>query len=227
MLIMWWQSAKDQAVITSDSKTVQIALIWDMLSNCSSYKRSIIKKLTIRTTTITIANSQLFQEREILESVPPSLTTITQIQAPQNRVIPTRPKRLGHRWSLSLRPWLQCSKLFPRGITMATWCNLKISNQWDSNWICSTIRTNISKTVLMTVLTFMAIAKTNNRQELLVQEAVPTLWSLMSLMRVHRCFHRVFQNHHKFYYKELKEISTLMKTNKISTIFIQHHSIRI
>lgn len=226
---MWWQSAKDQAVITLDSKTVQIEIKIDRLSHCSSYKRSTNHKLIIRRTTITIANSRLFQEREILESAPPSLTTITQIPAPQNRVIPTRPKRLGHRWSLSLRHWLQCSRLFPTGalITMATWCNLKISNQWDSNWTCSTIRTNISKTVRMTVLTFMAIAKTNNRQELLAPEAVPTHWSPMNLMKVHRCFHRVFQNHHKFYCKELKEISTLMRTNKISTIFIQHLSIRI
>lgn len=223
---MWWQNARDQAVITLDSKTVQIEIKTDRLSHCSSYKRLINHQRIIRTTTIMIANSQLFQEREILESAPPSLTTITQIQAPQNRVI-TRPKRLGHRWSLSLRHWLQCSRLFHTEALIMAWCNLKISNQWVNNWICLTTRTIISKTVLMTVLTFMAIAKTNNRQELLVPEAAPTLWSQMSSMKVPRCFHRVFQNHHKFYCKELKEISTLMKTNKTSTIFILHLSIRI
>jgi hypothetical protein len=114
----------------------------------------------------------------------------------------------------SLRHWLQCSRLFHTEALIMAWCNLKISNQWVNNWICLTTRTIISKTVLMTVLTFMAIAKTNNRQELLVPEAAPTLWSQMSSMKVPRCFHRVFQNHHKFYCKELKEISTLMKTNK-------------
>lgn len=177
-----------------------------------------------------IASNKWCPERVILESAPPSSTIITPIPAPQNRVILSPPKKQGRKWFQDQRrlpPYLKPSPTRTRTMPDAS-SNLKIFNRWDSNLTCWTIRLTqkSSKTVhLRRDPISTAMAKTNNRQQWLAQGAVPTHLLPMSSTREPRCFLRVFQNHPKYWYKELRGISTLMII-KIS-IFIQNQSIRI
>lgn len=175
-----------------------------------------------------IASNNWCPERVLLESAPPSSTITTPIPAPQNRVTLSPPKKQGRKWFLNRRRLLPYLKPSPTRTMPVASSSLKIFNRWDSNLICWTIRLTqkSSKTVhLRRDPISTAMAKTNNRQQWLAQEAVLTHSLQMSSTREPRCFLRVFQNHPKYWFKELRGISTLMII-KIS-IFIQNQSIRI
>jgi len=128
---------------------------------------------------ITIARSNWYLERVILEFAPPSSTTTTPILAPPIRVTYTPPKKQGHKWCQNQRHSPPYSKpsLIRTKIMLVAYSSHKIFNRWDSNLTCWTIRLTqkSSKTVQrMRDPISMAMVKINNRQQWLAHGAAPT-----------------------------------------------------